>query len=83
MHAIQPRTNPVEHTDLTGAEPLPWEEAHAAPEDQAVGVELELIELVARRKSIPTDDVEALALDQEIEETLARLGSITLQQIAG
>lgn len=83
MHEIQPRTHPVAHTDLTGSAPLPWEEGHAAPEDQAVGLELELIELVTRRKALPGDDPAARPLDAEIDETLTRLGSITPLETTG
>jgi len=83
MHEIQPRTHPVAHTDLTGSAPLPWEGGHAAPEDQAVGLELELIELVARRKALSGDDPAVSALDAEIDETLTRLGSITPLETTG
>jgi hypothetical protein len=83
MHAIQPRTHhAVRHPDVVG--PFPWEEAHAAPEDQAVGLELELIELVARRSAIvDPDSREARALDDEIDQTLTRLGSLEPLTIAG
>ena len=57
--------------------PFPWEVAHAAPEDQAVGFELQLIELVARRRSIRDDaDPEARLLDAEIEVVLGDLGDV-------
>ena len=58
--------------------PFPWEVAHAAPEDQAVGLELQLIELVARRRAIRDDaDTEAVRLDAEIEVLLGELGDLT------
>lgn len=58
--------------------PFPWEVAHAAPEDQAVGLELQLIELVARRRSIRDDaDPEAILIDVEIEAVLTDLGDLT------
>ncbi|MEO6989679.1 MAG: hypothetical protein ABI239_13655 [Aquihabitans sp.] len=58
--------------------PFPWEVAHAAPEDQAVGLELQLIELVARRRSIRDDaDPEAVSIDAEIEIVLTDLGDLT------
>ncbi|HEX2576471.1 MAG TPA: hypothetical protein VHK88_09000 [Aquihabitans sp.] len=77
MHAIHPRTHPAEHATAS-SEPFAWEEAHAAPEDRAVGLELELIELVARRKALVDEyGGEARALDAEIEHVLAELGSIT------
>jgi hypothetical protein len=82
MHAIQVRTDRrQEHPAAAG--PFPWEEAHAAPEDRAVGLELELIELVSRRTNLTDDrDGEAQALDREIDLTLAELGSITPFQLA-
>lgn len=77
MHAIHPRTTPVEHARTDGSGRFPWEAGHAAPEDRAVGLELELIELVARRNAIPDDnDGEARALDGQIDATLAELGSV-------
>lgn len=58
--------------------PFPWEVAHAAPEDQAVGLELQLIELVARRRSIRDDaDPEAVFIEAEIELILDDLGDLT------
>ena len=45
----------------------PWEQGHAAPQDQALGLELELIELVRRRDDIrDATDPEARWLDDEI-----------------
>ena len=64
----------IPHNDT----PFPWEVAHAAPEDQAVGLELQLIELVARRRAIRDDaDPEAATLDAEIEAVLGELGDLT------
>jgi hypothetical protein len=85
MHAIHARTHPLpEQEAKVTAGPFPWEEAHAAPEDQAVGLELELIELVQRRTSIPDEnDGEAVALDREIDQTLTALGSITPLSLTG
>ncbi len=83
MHAIHVRTQHAK-PEAGPSGPFPWEEAHAAPEDQAVGLELELIELVARRTSIADPaDAEALALDVEIDQTLTRLGAIEPLAIAG
>lgn len=48
-------------------EQFPWEEGRAAPEDRALGLELELIELVRRRDDIAdAADPESVALDREI-----------------
>ncbi len=75
MHAIHPRTQPHVALPVTG--PFPWEEGHAAPEDRAVGLELELIELVHRRENVRDDQpAKAEAIDAEIDRTLARLGDI-------
>lgn len=54
-------------------QPFPWEVGHAAPEDQAMGLELELIELVRRRDEVRVDDPEATRLDGEIDRTVAEL----------
>lgn len=57
---------------------FPWEVAHAAPEDRAVGLELQLIELVARRRAIRHEtDPEAGVIDAEIEGVLIDLGDLT------
>ena len=84
MHAIPARTVPGSFPEPpVTAGPFPWEEAHAAPEDRAVGLELELIELVARRTSMPDDNGgEARALDHEIDETLAALGAVAALPLA-
>lgn len=85
MHAIHARTDHRSGQEPKATSgPFPWEEAHAAPEDRAVGLELELIELVHRRTSILDEyDGEAQALDREIDQTLAQLGSITPLPLAG
>ena len=77
MHAIHPRRERRNATDTVTVGPFPWEEGHAAPEDRAVGIELELIELVHQRGLIsdPTDR-EARALDQAIDQTLEQLGNV-------
>ena len=83
MHAIHPRTRPVEHAHPDASGRFPWEAAHAAPEDRAVGLELELIELVARRNHIRDDeDLEAKALDTQIDAALAELGSVEAVSLA-
>lgn len=84
MQAIQLRTDAqVDDHETTG--PFPWEQGHAAPEDRALGLELELIELVHRRDVI--SDVrcmEAKGLDREIDRAMARLAAITpLVALAG
>ncbi|QXC59212.1 hypothetical protein KSP35_12405 [Aquihabitans sp. G128] len=78
MHAIHARSTRSPRPTTADHGPFAWEVAHAAPEDRAVGLELELIELVARRQSmVDTYDGESEALDAEIERTLAELGNIT------
>lgn len=57
--------------------PYPWESTHAAVEDKALGLELELIELVRRRNDIAdATDPDARILDAEIDWLLAELGQI-------
>jgi len=59
-------------------QPFPWEAAHAAPQDRALGLELELIELVRRRSELTgTEIAEARQLDGEIDRTLAELDELT------
>lgn len=78
MHAIHPRRERRSTAAAPVTGPFPWEEGRAAPEDRAVGIELELIELVHRRQIIPNaSDPEAVALDQAIDGTLERLGRVT------
>lgn len=77
MHAIQPaRHRPTATPRAAG--PFPWEESHAAPEDRAVGLELELIELVRRRRALLDEGTEAATLDSEIDVVVAELGSLTI-----
>lgn len=69
------REGPMHRTNhesaIQNSTPFPWEVARAAPEDQAVGLELQLIELVTRRRSIRDDaDPEAVLIDAEIEVVL-------------
>lgn len=63
-------TEPAEH---------PWQQAHAAPADRAVGMELQLIELNHRRNT--TDEAEIRAVDAEIVEVIAELADLD-QQLA-
>lgn len=56
---------------------FPWEIGHASPEDRALGLELQLIELNRRRRMIARPDhPEARRLDVEIEEVLVELGEV-------
>lgn len=77
MHAIHPRRERRSAAAVADG-PFPWEQGIAAPEDRAVGIELELIELVHQREMIPdAADPEAIALDEAIDQTLERLGRVT------
>lgn len=59
-------------------QPFPWEVAHAAPQDRALGLELELIELVRRRREVAVAaDPDAVRLDREIDRTIAELDELT------
>lgn len=64
------------HTD-TPAPPHPWEQAHAAPADRAVGLELELIELVHRRGTGEAPaDATTVEVDAQIDQVLADLAEV-------
>lgn len=68
------------HAAAEPAAPHPWEVAHAAPEDRALGLELELIELVRRRGGATgPGPAEASLLDAEIERVLAELDEVSAQ----
>lgn len=55
----------TDHRGPAGA--FPWEQAHAAPGDRALGLELELIELVRRQDDIfDKADPEAVELGRQI-----------------
>ena len=82
VHAIHPARRHRTAPDPSG--PFPWETAHAAPEDRAVGLELELIELVRRREALADPaGFEGAALDAEIDLVLAELGSVAGLPLAG
>ena len=55
---------------------FPWEIGHATPQDRAMGLELELIELGRRRQAVLVGDPEALRLDGEIDRTSAELDAL-------
>jgi hypothetical protein len=71
-------TAPDQHdTVLTFDEPAeldPWTEGHAPPADRAVGLELELIDLVAKRDHVWGH--ERVEIDQEIGEVIDELARI-------
>ena len=75
---------PHRRTPATGTDPVTppasatyaWEVPHASPEDRALGLELELIELVQQRRSSVLADGEILALDRDIDGVLVELASI-------
>ena len=77
MQAIQLADSKRPRAVARGTGPYPWENTHAAVEDRALGVELELIELVRRRNDISdAADPDARMLDAEIDWLLAELGQI-------
>ena len=57
-------------------QPFPWEVAHATPQDQALGLELELIELVRRRRELGDGHPASARLDGEIDRTIAELDDL-------
>lgn len=58
-------------------QPFPWEIGHASPDDRAMGLELELIELVRRRGEAVAGSSVADLLDREIDRTVAELDELT------
>jgi hypothetical protein len=58
--------------DIAETGRFPWERGHAAPEDQAFGLELELIELERRRR----DQVDGDRLDPEIDSVREQLATL-------
>lgn len=64
----------LHHRDEAG--PFPWESGHAAPQDRALGLELELIELVRRRDAAAGPDgdrADRARLEAEIDGVLGEL----------
>ena len=67
-------------TPAEGSSLHPWEAPHAAPEDRAVGLELELIELVHRRDEVSEhNDLERERLDGEIAQVVQDLDAVSSQ----
>lgn len=66
------------HAEATRDEPAsaPWESGRAAPEDRALGLELELIELVHQRTIIGGDTETRQRLDAEIEAVLHEIVAV-------
>jgi hypothetical protein len=60
------------------AEERPWEASHATPEDRALGLELELIELESRR----VRDTDPAALEAEARDVLSALAQAADQLVA-
>lgn len=62
----------------TGPDTAPWQSGHAAPEDQALGLELELIELVRQRAEAVGDgnSVTVDRLDADIDGVLHELAAV-------
>ena len=54
-----------------------WADGHAAPEDRALGLELELIELQRRRDELAPDHPENGRIDREVAEVLDELVAVT------
>jgi hypothetical protein len=53
-----------------------WEDGHAAPEDRALGLELELIELVRQRDELLAGHPEVARLDAQISAVQAELVAV-------
>ena len=68
------------HRDLDldpAADETPWADGHASPEDRALGLELELIELQRRRTEHLDGTPGADAIDDEIALVTAELRTLT------
>lgn len=58
----------------------PWQESHAAPEDRAVGLELQLIELVHRRNDVRAERrARNPQLESEIAAVLDELAELDVE----
>jgi len=55
---------------------VPWAAGHAAPEDRALGLELELIELRRGRAEVRDESADAPLLDDETAAVTAELCSL-------
>jgi hypothetical protein len=71
---------------LTSSEPEPaddWSEGHAAPEDRALGLELELIELNRQRDELAPDHPEVARLDARIASVMDELVAASTEAATG
>lgn len=59
--------------------PAAWADGHAAPEDRAVGLELELIELHRRRDELAPDHPEVERIDREVAQVVEELVAVTAE----
>jgi len=55
--------------------PFPWQQPRACHDDRAMGLELELIELVRRREEAVGDGTSTERLDDQIDDVMAALAS--------
>ena len=70
-------TFPHRHDQALDEPHLEWTEGHAAPEDRALGLELELIELQRRREELAPDHPEVARIDREVAVVLEELVEVT------
>ncbi len=70
-------TFPHRHDDRLGDPDAGWADGHAAPEDRALGLELELIELQRRREELAPDHPEVARIDREVGVVLEELVEVT------
>jgi hypothetical protein len=59
--------------------PASWADGHAAPEDRALGLELELIELQRRREELAPDHPEVERIDREVAQVMEELVAVTAE----
>jgi hypothetical protein len=60
-----------------------WTDGHAAPEDRAVGLELELIELVRQRDELLSGHPEIARLDAQIATVQRELSAVAAEITLG
>ena len=74
MRSFLPHRHEVLESDA--GTPAPWSDGHAAPEDRALGFELELIELERRRREVAHEGGDLVAVDAEIAQVRAELAAV-------
>lgn len=71
----------MQHDPEPESEPYPWEHGDVLPEDRALGLELELIELEHEREEAELEGGPTAPIEEEITEVLDELED-TVEEIA-